>query len=156
MLLRSRVLSDMSVSIGWEVGCGVPLQWSGVGVPLLLVWPKSSSLSILWAQFLGQCSCLGHFGFFFWINSGELSRSPWVLLLNTEGAGWYASGLSKGIRVLFSESLDILCRFFLLGMSPALNMSISLHVNFCVDDGHIRKSLQFTMLSSHNSLCDSE
>ena len=148
MLLRRRVLSDMSMSIGWEVGCGVPLQWSGVGVPLLLVWPKSSSSFISWAQFLGWCLCLGHFGFLFWINSGELSRSPWVLLLNTEGAGWCASGLSKGIGVLFSRSLGILCRFFLLGMSPVLNMSISSHVNFCIDDGHIRKSLQSTMLTA--------
>jgi len=49
------------------------------------------------------------------------------------------SGLSKGIGVLFSGGLGILCRFFLLGVSPALNTSISSRVNFCVDDGCVRE-----------------
>jgi len=53
-----------------------------------------------------------------------------MLLLSTEGTGWYANGLSKGIGVLIPGGPGILCRFFPLDVSLVLNIFIFSHVNF--------------------------
>jgi len=74
------------------------------------------------------------------MDSRGLSGFSWGLLLYTEKAGCHVSGLSIEIGVLFPRG--ILCGFFSLDVSPALNTTISLYVNFvlmmvCVKEMHL-------------------